>query len=44
MDFKNQEKQGFKIHEDLRAWSLENVCILYGHIDGVIVGLGYTSY
>ena len=36
-----------KIHKDPRAWFLtdvENVCVLYGHIDGVIVGLGYMSY
>ena len=29
---------------DSRPWSLtdlENVCVLYGNIDGVIVGLGY---
>ena len=34
-------------HEDPRAWSLtnlENVCVLYGHMGGVIVGLGYMSY
>ena len=37
----------FTIHKDPRAWSLtdlENVCILYGHIGGVIVGLSYMSY
>ena len=47
MDFKNRAKRGFKIHKDPRAWSLtdlENVCIIYGHIGGVIVGLGYMSY
>ena len=47
MQNKCRFREVLKIHEDPRAWSLtdlENVCILYGHIGGVIVGLGYMLY
>ena len=45
VDFKNLASLGFKIHKDQRVFSLtnlENVCVLYGHIGSVIVGLGYN--